>query len=160
MKSPARWLPTLGLLTATLCVAGPSFAVEEPIAKSARVKALPAAVLHTVMAEGAGALVRGVLTEKDTTGATVYEVEMRINGLTKDIVVAADGTLLISEQQVKLASLPPAVRATVLKRAAGRRIRMVESVTKAGRLEYYEAHVAAGRTVEEIKVAPDGAWMP
>jgi hypothetical protein len=134
--------------------------VEVPIGKSAKVKALPEMVRHTVLEAGVGATVRDVITETTPEGATVYEVEMRIKGLTRDIVVGSDGTLLVDEQQMTLASLPPAVRATMLKSAGKRQIRIVESVTKVGKLEYYEAHVVSGKTLVEVKVAPDGSIVP
>ena len=153
------WLPTLGLLVTSLWITTAA-AAEVPLEKSAEVRALPAAVLKTVLAEGVGATVRAVLTEKGADSVLVYEVEMRIKGLTKDIVVGADGTLLVNEQQMTLASLPPAVRATIVKNAGRRRIQMVESVTKVGKLEFYEAHVVSGKAVTEIKVAPDGALLP
>jgi hypothetical protein len=155
-----RFAPVaLALTIASLCGPGPAAAVEVPIARSARVKALPAPVRKTVLAEGEGALVRGVVVELEN-GVTVYEVEMRIKGLTKDIVVGADGTMITCEQQVTLASLSPAVRATMVKAAGKRRIQMIESVTNAGKLEYYEAHVVAGKVMSEVKVSPDGVLMP
>jgi negative regulator of replication initiation len=159
-RSRISFFPALGLLIAGLCLSHPAAAVEVPIEQSQKVKALPPAVLKTVLAEGKGATVRNVLTEKDSSGATLYEVEMRISGLTKDIVVGADGTLLVSEQQMKRASLPPAVRATIDKAAAGRKIRMIESVSKGARLEFYEAHVVSGKTLAEIKVGLDGTLIP
>ena len=155
-----RLFPTLALMIAGLSLAGAAGAVEVPIEKSAEVKALPAAVLKTVLAEGVGATIRGVMTEKGADSVLVYEVEMRIKGLTKDIVVGADGTLLVNEQQMRMASLPPAVRAAFVKHAGKRRIQMVESVTKVGKLEFYEAHVVSGKTVTEIKVGVDGALLP
>ena len=152
--------PTLVLVLTGLWLALPAIAAEVPIEKSAKVMALPAVVQKTVLAEGAGATVRGVVTEKGEDGATVYEVEMRIKGLTKDIVVGADGTVLVSEQQVTLASIPAAVKTTILKASGKRTIRMIESVTKVGTLEYYEAHVVSGKTVTEVKVDPDGTLVP
>lgn len=154
------WFPVLGLLIAGPFLAQPAAAAEVHIEKSTKVKALPAAVQQTVLAEGKGATVRGVLTEKGEDGATLYEVEMRINGLTKDIVVGADGTVLVSEQQMTRATTPKVVLATIDKAAAKRKIKMIESVTKVGKLEYYEAHVVSGKTLAEIKVGPDGALMP
>ena len=160
MRMRKTSFPTLGLLIAVLCLANPSLAAEVPIEKSAKVKALPAVVRQTVLAEGAGATVRGVLAEKGEDGAKVYEIEMRIKGLTKDIIVGVDGTLLVSEQQMTLDTLPPAVRATIVKNAAKRKIRVIESVTKAGKLEYYEAEVLTGKAITDIKVGPDGALVP
>lgn len=160
MRTPKSLFTTLALMIAGLSLAGAAAAVEVPIEKSAEVKALPAAVLKTVMAEGVGALVRGVGTEKGADSVMVYEVEMRIKGLTKDIVVGADGTLLVNEQQVTMASLPPAVRATIVRSVGKRKILMVESVTKLGKLEYYEAHVGSMRTPTEVMVRPDGTLLP
>jgi len=160
MRARMTWLTTLGLLLVIPCMAHGAAPAEEPVGTSAKVKALPAVVRQTVLAEGKGAMVRNVLTEKGPDGAVVYEVEMRVKGLTKDIVVGGDGKLLVSEQQVTMAALPTAVRATIVKTTAGRRIRMVESVTKAGKLEYYEAHVVSGKTITEIMVAPDGSLLP
>ena len=160
MRARMTWLPTLALLLVIPCMARGAATTEEPIGASAKVKALPAVVRQTVLAEGKGAMVRNVLTEKGGDGAVVYEIEMKVKGLAKDIVVGADGKLLVSEQQMTMAALPPAVRATIVKNTAGRRIKMVESVTKVGKLEYYEAHVVSGKTVTEIMVTPDGALLP
>ena len=160
MRIPKNLFPTLALMIAGLSLAGAAAAVEVPIEKSAEVKALPAAVLKTVMAEGVGATVRGVGTEKGADSILVYEVEMRIKGLTKDIVVGQDGTLLVNEQQMTMASLPAPVRATIVKTAGKRRIIIVESVTKLGKLEYYEAHVGSTRTPVEVMVRPDGTLLP
>ncbi len=160
MRVPAVMAATLLLTLAATLPPGRATAADEPIATSAKVRALPPAVRQAVLAEGKGAMVRAVLTEQDSSGATLYEVEMRIGGLTKDIVVGGDGTVLVSERQMRLTALPPAVR-TALEQAAGKRpIRIVESVTMRGRLEYYEAHVGAGRSLTEIKVSPDGTLIP
>lgn len=160
MATRKTLFPTLGLMFASILMALPALAADEPIATSSKVKALPAVVQKTVRAEGVGATIRDVLTETDSLGVTTYEVEMRIKGLNKDIVVGLDGTLLISEQQMTLASLPPAVRSALVKSAGKRKIVLIESVTKDGKLEYYEAEVATGKTVTDIKVAPDGAIVP
>jgi hypothetical protein len=160
MRARMTWPTTLALLLVIPCMAQAAAPTGEPVATSAKVKSLPAVVRQTVLAEGKGAIVRNVLKEKGEDGAVVYEVEMTVKGLTKDIVVGGDGKLLVSEQQVAMAALPPAVRATIVKNAAGRRIRMVESVTKVGKLEYYEAHVVSGKTITEIMVAPDGSLLP
>jgi hypothetical protein len=160
MRTPKNLFPTLALMIAGLSLTGAAAAVEVPIEKSAEVQALPAAVHKTVMAEGVGATVRGVMTEKGADSVLVYEVEMRIKGLTKDIVVGADGTLLVNEQQMTMAALPPAVRKTIVKSAGKRKILMVESVTKLGKLEFYEAHVGSIKSPTEIKVAADGALLP
>lgn len=160
MRTPKNLVTALTLVLAGMLMTLPAVAGEVPIDESAEVKALPAPVLKTVLAEGVGALVRGVMTEKGADSVLVYEVEMRIKGLTKDIVVGADGTLLVNEQQMTMASLPPAVRATIVKSAGKRKILMVESVTKLGKLEFYEAHVGTVKAPVEVKVGLDGALLP
>ncbi len=160
MNAPKTKIRKLGLLLACLWMAGPAGATEKAAEQSVTLKSLPAAVQQTARAEAIGATIRGITKEVGEDGKPVYEVEMKINGLTKDIIIAADGTLLISEQQVAMAALSPAVRATILKNAAKRRITMVESVSKGGTLAYYEAHVRSGKTLSEIKVGPDGKLIP
>ncbi len=161
MSIPKTMVATLGLLTAGLCwMASPAGATEAPAETSALLKSLPAAVQRTAHEQAAGATIRGVTQEVGEDGKPVYEVEMRIAGLNRDIIIGADGTLLISEQQVRMATLPPAVRATILKHAAKRKIVMVESVTKGGKLVYYEAQLRSGKTPSELKVDPDGRRLP
>lgn len=127
---------------------------------SVTLASLPAAVRQTAMAETRGATIRGVSKEQGEDGATVYEVETRANGLNRDMIIGLDGTLLISEQQVRLAALPPAVRGAVLKGAGKKRIVLVESVTKGGKLVYYEAQLRSGKTASELKVDTQGNPVP
>ena len=153
---------TLCLLIAGLTLTSAAPATTPPPApvKIASIDALPAAVQKTVRAESAGATVKGIFKEIAEDGKPVYEVEMLVKGLTKDINVGEDGTVLVSEQQMTLDSLPPAVRSGILKAAGKRKIRIIESVTKTGTLAYYEAHVVTGKTLTEIKVGLDGAVIP
>lgn len=153
-------MPTLCLLVVGLALAAPVIAATPPPVRIASIDEMPAAVQKTVRAEATGATIRGMLKEIGEDGKPIYEVEMKIQGLTKDISVAEDGTVLVSEQQMTLAALPPAVRATIVKTAGKRKIKIVESVTKLGTLAYYEAHVITGKTLTEIAVGLDGAVIP
>ena len=121
---------------------------------------MPEAVRKTVAAETAGGKIKSLYKETGEDGKTVYEVESLVKNRTKDLNIAEDGTVLVCEQQMTLAELPASVRETVLSAAGKRKIRMIESVTKNGSLAYYEAHVGAGKTLEEITVGLDGARMP
>jgi len=155
-----RIIPLLGLLIAGLWMAGPAGAADAPAPKRMTLQSLPAAVQQTVRAESRGATIWAIFQEVGEDGKVIYEVEMKANGLTRDINIGADGTLLISEQQVTLAALPAAVRATIVKSAAGRKIKIVESVSKGHTLDYYEAQVVSGKTLSEIKVGLDGTLIP
>src|SRR5260370_18610667 len=63
-----------------LLLAGAASAQEKKIKRSD----LPPAVEKTVAAQSAGATIRGFSTEKEK-GQTLFEVEMTVNGHSKDI---------------------------------------------------------------------------
>lgn len=121
---------------------------------------MPEAVQKTVKAETAGGKIRGLWKEISPEGKTIYEAESTMKGRTKDLNIAEDGTVLVCELQLTLAELPASVRETMLAAAGKRKIRLIESVTKNGALAYYEAHIGAGKTLEELTVGLDGARMP
>jgi uncharacterized membrane protein YkoI len=81
-------------------LAGTASAQEKKIKRSD----LPPAVEKTVAAQSTGATIRGFSTEKEN-GQTLYEVEMTVNGHSKDISIAADGFIVEIEEQVALDSL-------------------------------------------------------
>lgn len=149
------------LLLAGLVIAIPAHAAGTAAPKKLALDSLPEAVQKTVRAETAeeGTVIRDISREKGEDGKWVYEIETKVKGMGHDFIVGEDGTLLTSERQVAVEALPPAVRATLVKAAGKRTIRIVESVTKAGKLEYYEAQVGPVRASREIKVGPDGTLM-
>ena len=116
---------------------------------------LPAAVRRAAAEESRGAKVRGYATEKDE-GQTVYEVEMTVNGRSRDVTIDSAGTVLEVEQQLVFDSLPEAVRTGLQQAAGSGRITRVESLTKLGRLVAYEAQVRLGTKRSEVQVGPDG----
>ena len=158
-------IPTAALIAATL-LAAPTFAATATTKAAATtthkappkltIESLPEAVQKTVHTESDGAVIRGISKEKEN-GKWVYEIETMVNDMSHDYIVGEDGTVLTSERQVKLESLPEAARATLSKAAGKSEIRIIESVTKAGKLEYYEAQVGSAKASKEIKVSPEGA---
>jgi hypothetical protein len=123
---------------------------------SMTIESLPPAARQTAREQSRGAVVRGVSQEVDEQGRTVYEVAMKVDGRVRDIIVGANGELLVVEQEVPLGSLPGPVRSAVVKAVGKRKLLLVESVTKAGALVLYEAHVEAGGKTLEIKIDPRG----
>lgn len=117
--------------------------------------ALPAAVEATVQANLAGATVKGFSTEVEH-GRKVYEAETILNGRTRDLQIAVDGTLNEIEEEVPFQSLPPAVQQALTARAAGATIIKVESLTKKGKLVAYEATTRSGNKHGEVQVGPNG----
>jgi len=116
---------------------------------------LPPAVEKTVTAQSVGATIRGFSTEKEK-GETFYEAEMMVNSHTKDVLIAADGTVVEVEEQVALDSLSPEVKAGLQAKAGKGKILKVESLTKKDKLVAYEAQVETGGKKSEVQVGPDG----
>jgi hypothetical protein len=141
----------VALAVAGLLFAGTASAQEKKIKRSD----LPPAVEKTVAAQSAGATIRGFSTEKEK-GQTLYEVEMTVNGHSKDISMAPDGSIVEIEEQVALDSLSPEVKAGLQARAGKGKILKVESLTKKGKLVAYEAQVDTNGKKSEVQVGPDG----
>ena len=139
------------LVIATLVGVGSASGQERKIKR----EELPAAVEKTVVAQSQGATIRGFSEEKEK-GQTYYEVELTVNGHSKDVLMDVSGTVVEVEEQVALDALPPMVKAGLLAKAGKGGISKVESLTKAGKLVAYEAHVLTGGKKSEIQVGPDG----
>jgi len=116
---------------------------------------LPPAVEKTVAAQSQGATIRGFSTEKEK-GQTLYEVEMTVNGHSKDISMAPDGSIVEVEEQVALDSLSPEVKTGLQAKAGKGKILKVESLTKKDKLVAYEAQVDTNGKKSEVQVGPDG----
>jgi uncharacterized membrane protein YkoI len=112
-------------------------------------------VEKTVAAQEAGATIRGFSVEKEK-GQTFYEAEMTVNGHSKDVLIAADGTIVEIEEQVMLDALPAEVKAGLQAKAGAGKILKVESLTKKGKLVAYEAKVEMNGKKSEVQVGPDG----
>jgi hypothetical protein len=134
-----------------LLLAGIASAQEKKIKRSD----LPPAVEKTVAAESTGATIKGFSTEKEK-GQTLYEVELTVNGHSKDISMAADGSIVEVEEQVVLDSLSADVKAGLQAKAGKGKILKVESLTKKGKLVAYEAQVETSGKKSEVQVGPDG----
>jgi len=132
-------------------LAGTASAQEKKIKRSD----LPPAVEKTVAAQSTGATIRGFSTEKEN-GQTLYEVEMTVNGHSKDISIAADGFIVEIEKQVALDSLSPEVIAGLQAKAGKGKILKVESLTKKDKLVAYEAQVETNGKKSEVQVGPEG----
>jgi uncharacterized membrane protein YkoI len=119
---------------------------------------LPPAVQKTVQEQSKGATVTGFSTEKEH-GKKVYEAEMMVNGHTRDIQIAEEGTLNEIEEEVALESLPANVYRALVAKAGKAKITKVESLTKQGKLVAYEAATLRGVLKGEVQVGPDGETL-
>jgi hypothetical protein len=139
------------LAASGLLFAGTAAAQEKKIKRSD----LPPAVEKTVVEQSAGATIRGFSTEKEK-GQILYEVEMTVNGHSKDISMTADGSIVEIEEQISLDSLSPEVKAGLQAKARKGKILKVESLTKKDKLVAYEAQVETNGKKSEVQVGPDG----
>jgi len=134
-----------------LLLAGMASAQEKKIKRSD----LPPAVEKTVAQQSRAATIRGFSTEKEN-GQTLYEVEMTVDGHSKDIAMATDGSIVEIEEQVSLDSLPPEIKAGLQAQAGKGKILKVESLTKKDKLVAYEAQLETNGKKSEVQVGPDG----
>jgi hypothetical protein len=143
----AQLLLTAFVLSSTLS----AVAAEKKIDRSA----LPPAVEKTVQAQSQGATIKGFTTEVEH-GKRAYEVEMILNGHSKDVEIAENGTVNEVEEETAFDSLPATVQAALKTKAAGAKITKVESLTKKDKLVAYEAATLKAAKKGEIQVGPDG----
>lgn len=116
---------------------------------------LPPTVEKTVVEVSKGATIKGFNEEKEN-GKTSYEVEMVVNGHTKDVQIDPSGTVTEIEEELAIDSLPADVKAGLAAKAGGGKIVKVESLTKKGKIVAYEAKVDNAGKKSEIQVGPDG----
>jgi len=119
---------------------------------------LPPAVQKTTAQQSVGATVRGYTQEMEN-GRLEYEIEMTVNGRSKDVSIDPTGNVLETEEGVTLGELPQPVRAALQKKAGAAKIEKIESITKQGKLVAYEAHILAGAQKSELQVGPGGEQL-
>ncbi|HYZ83496.1 MAG TPA: hypothetical protein VE621_03810 [Bryobacteraceae bacterium] len=119
-----------------------------------RLQDTPAAVQKTVQAETKNATMVGITKEVEK-GKTVYELETKVDGKARDLLIRSDGSVLSVEQEVTLDSIPEGARAAITKRAAGGSVKKVETVKENGNVAYEAELVVKGKPTE-VKVAADG----
>ncbi len=124
-----------------------------------QLKDLPPAVQKTIREETKGAAIVGISSEKEK-GKTVYEVETKVNGRTRDMLINSTGIVTEAEEQVDIDLLPADVQSEVRKSLGQAKVDRLESVTKNGVLSGYEAVVERGGKKVEVSMGPDGKVPP
>ncbi|HKQ72149.1 MAG TPA: hypothetical protein VJ810_00380 [Blastocatellia bacterium] len=146
-------------LTIAACLLSAGASLAQEIERPARMKDLPQAVQATVREQSRGAVVLGLTVEVEN-GQTFYEASLRVRGRIRDVLIDANGNVVEVEEQVTLASLPPAAKSEIIRQAGKGRITMVESIMKNNAIVAYEAHVKTAGKISEIKVDPSGKPLP
>jgi hypothetical protein len=144
----------LALAACSLFTTASLNAQEHKIQRSA----LPAAVEKSLLANLQGATIKGFATEVEG-GRKVYEAETVLNGHTRDLQFAVDGSLNEIEEEASFDSLPAPVQQALKVKAGLARITKVESLTKHAKLVAYEAAIMKGTKKGEVQVGPNGATL-
>lgn len=143
--------------TVSICIIFVLALAASTIAQEKRIKRadLPAPVQKSADEQSKGATIRGYTSETEE-GQLEYEVEMIVDGHTKDVSIDPRGNVLEVEEQVTFDKLPTEVRGGLQKKAGGGKITKVESIVKKRKLVAYEAQVLTNGKRSEVQVGPDG----
>jgi len=146
------------LLLLVICLVSFAPTQAQDDEKAVKMKDLPEAVQATIREQSKGGPIRGISQEK-RGGQTSYEVEFETDGRTREVLIDQAGKVVEIEDQITLDSLPPAVKAEIIKQAARGKLLLVASVTKDNVIVAYEARVRFGEKVSEIRVGADGKYL-
>jgi uncharacterized membrane protein YkoI len=116
---------------------------------------LPPAVQAAVKEQTKNSTLVGLAKEVEK-GKTLYEAETKVNGKTRDISFDSAGKIVSVEEEVDISSIPAAARTAIEKKAAGAKIKLVETVTEGGKT-WYEAAIEKGGKSSEFVVNADGS---
>lgn len=125
---------------------------EEAVKAGAKVR-LPAAVADAFKKAYPDAVISASSKETEN-GKTVYEVESVDKGLNRDLVYAADGTVLECEEPIAEADIPAPVVAALRQLYPKATITKAEKTTKGQALQYDLA--LKGAPKPEASFLPDG----
>jgi hypothetical protein len=132
---------------------------KEEAPKILDVKKLSPAVQKTVQEQTKGATIRGLSKEVEN-GKTQYELETKVNGRNRDLLIDPTGKVLEVEEEVDIATLPATIQAEMKKSLGEGKVLLLESVTKDGVLTGYEASVQKGGKKSSVAMGPDGKVLP
>lgn len=144
----------VGIALTILTFSLPGHAAEKKISKSA----LPPPVAKTADEQSSGATVRGYSRDTEN-GRVEYEVEMTLNGHSKDVTIGTDGRVMEVEEQVEMGALPATVQTGLQQKAGKGNITKIESITKHEAVVAYEAQVMTEGKHKEIQVGPNGQTL-
>jgi uncharacterized membrane protein YkoI len=122
---------------------------------------VPKAVVDAVKARFAGAEMTGAAQEMDD-GKLVYEVSLKHEGQTIDVLATPEGRLFLIEAAIATQDLPGPVVATLeakYPKATYKKVeKLIEVEGKEEKLTHYEVRlVTAGSKGREVKLTPAGA---
>ncbi len=120
-----------------------------------KMESLPPAVQAAVTAQTKSATLVGLSKEVEK-GKTTYEVETKVNGKTRDLLLDATGKLVEVEEETDINSIPAAARQAIQKKPAGGTVKRVETLTRGSSVSY-EAAIQKNSKNSEVNVNADGS---
>jgi uncharacterized membrane protein YkoI len=124
-------------------------------AADVKMQNLPPAVQATVREQTKNATLVGISKETEK-GKTMYEVETKVNGKARDLMLDAAGKVASVEEEVDIATIPAGAREAIQKKAAGGTVKRVEILT-VGPSVAYEAAIQVKGKSSEVTVNADGS---
>jgi len=123
-------------------------------------KDLPKAVQTTVQKETQGAEIVGISTENEG-GKTIYEIETKVKGHTRDMLIDDKGNLTEVEEETSLATVPAAVQAEIKKSIGTAKLVKLETVYDGKKvMTGYVAVVESAGKQSEVELGLDGKKLP
>src|ERR1700681_2074875 len=116
---------------------------------------LPLAVQKTAKEQSKNATLAGLSKEVEG-GKTVYEIETKVNGKSRDLLLDATGAVIEVEEEVEMNSLPAAAREAIQQKIGGGKLKKVEAVTKGSSVSYEASYVGKLGKTAEFAVNADG----
>ena len=135
------------LLGATLLLADSDVKVK--------MQELPPAVQKAAQEQLGKGTLAGVSKEVEH-GRTFYEIETKVDGHTRDVLLDKTGALVSVEEESDIATIPEAARTALRKKAGAGKITKVEKVTAGSNVSYEAAILRNGRK-SEAAVNADGS---
>ena len=139
----------------TVAIGSLIFACGAIAESKVKMEDLPPAVQKAAREQSKNATLVGLSKEVEG-GKTVYEVETKVNGKTRDLLLDQSGAVVEIEEEVDLNSLPAAAKEAIQQKLAGRKLKKVESVTKGSTVTYEASYVGKLGKTSEIAVNADG----
>lgn len=121
-----------------------------------KVENLPAAVQATVKEQTKNGTLVGVSKEVEG-GKTMYELETKVNGKGRDLMLDGNGKVVTVEEEVALDTIPALAQSAIKKKVGTGKLKLVEVLTKGSDVSYEAAYVGKNGKSAEFGVNADGS---
>lgn len=115
---------------------------------------VPAAVQQAVKAYASESEIKGI-EDSDVDGTKVIEFDITKKGKSSEVAFRKDGRLFSTEEEIRMADLPDAVRNGITKKGAGGRVGTPEKVVQEGKTSYEVVIEKRGKKTE-YTFSPEG----